>query len=202
VNRAVQLDPQFERAIATKKLTENVQAFMGVAMADSVLSTTGIELETCKFEGELADRWIRLGLESRSSPSPWKHWADAQRYFTKLAAIDEKFPELMPQADVVAALLKLQTPHHEYFRNVAELSLKVGQLRKAIDNPTGTIVDYRRTLSDASQQVSALVKRVNTTRPETSSLLESIAAMESFQLYRTPSETETVINKYKDLIES
>jgi hypothetical protein len=91
VDRAVQLDPQFERAIAAKKLGENVQAFVGMQMTDWILRAVRAQLGSCQSEIDLADRWIDAGMKSRL-PSPWKHWDKAKSYFGELAAVDEEYP--------------------------------------------------------------------------------------------------------------
>lgn len=202
VGEAKKLDPQFERALGVERIVSNTKNTLGYSVSLDLIAFDGVIAEgyLSIFNNIYSAMQSTLGSRYTTPSDVWQRVEPTiKEYELKQKKLDDRFDDL---ASYLANFKGQSSP--DAIQIAREIHRKAIQLKDAVSNPTGSMVEYRRDVGAKQSELLDLLRQMKSSAPNVNELRENIigfgAAVVKYELFKTPSETRPILKKYKDLI--
>lgn len=202
VAEAKKLDPLFDKAIQLERTIRDTSNSLGYLVCLNLVS----------FETQLINLYLEMfnslnsvlqsSISSRYS-SPSSMWKIMQ---PNVAAVNGAAKRSLEQVDGLSSQLVLFKGQSEpdAISVAIEIHEKAVQIREAITDPAGSVIDYGRDVSGKTSEFKSLLRKFNSALPTSEQLQETLAgfgtAASTFQLFKTPADTRPYLNRHKAMI--
>jgi hypothetical protein len=200
---AKNLDPHFDQALALEKLVSDTKNTVGFEVGMPLAKCDGILADTYISAFQSIYSAMEVAVQSgRPISAVWVEGSKVLQQLEDKAEFKNLF-DLLDRLSSYLAYFKAGTAS-EFLQTVKEIHSKMMQLKSAVANPTGSMIEYRRDVGVKRTQLLDLIGNLKTSTPNENTLADNVVGFATvavkYELFKTPAETKPVIEKYKGLI--
>jgi DNA-directed RNA polymerase subunit RPC12/RpoP len=195
-------DPLFPKAIGIQKLVSDTKDTLAIRLCWLMISTSADSADReIKFYDTLY-RGLEDSLYSRYS-TPQDFWrsvsGNVRRYREAEAEVHKEISKISALLAGYKSGVAL-----EYVQTSRDIALKSAALLSAVTEPMGNMNDYKASVNRIYEDLTGLFQKYKASAPNPNSVVESLVgaatAVSTYQLFRTPDETQPILDKHKTLI--
>ena len=200
---AKRLDAQFLPALSLEKLITDTKDSIGYDVSIVLLQFDQKSADSFSRMFNLFDSIMQSSLESSGS-SPSDVWSKSIAPIVE--EFESKFRGLYGKANDLSTYLNSfkSDDTSDFIQMVKAYHTKTMQLKNSVTHPTGNMLGYRADVSARRSALRDLGTKMETSIPNTHALIENIMGFATiglkYELFKTPSETKPVLDKYKSFI--
>lgn len=198
--KAVDLDPRFERAQILADDLDQAHEAMAILLSANVFKTEQQILSAAASVHDSASSLLGDAVSSRYG-SVSGTYQTIEPFLNKSKRL---LSHLQEGADESMRLISTYkgTRSKEYFDNLRELTQIVKSGVNSLLVPTGNLMQFRQAASNTVQQYSDVLSRLTTSMPNSAQMSESVTGFtrvfSEYQIFNNPN-TESVIDEHTDL---
>jgi hypothetical protein len=202
VAEAKKLDPQFDQALVVEKMVSDTKNAVSYSVSYGLITYDGVFAGACVdvFNGIYSAMESALASQTASPSDLWKELEPG--ISQSESNLKNTLDELDEISSCLTSLKGQGTP--EIIQVARDMHVKTIQLKDAVLHPTGSMIEYRRNVETKQTELLDLSRKIKSSAPNANELLDNdigfLSVASKHELFKTPTETKPVLERYKRLI--